>query len=203
MAEWWYNSTYDSSLEMTPFEALFGYKLVPLSLGPYLESVVPAASDMIQERNRIANCIKDNLAKAQQRMKYFADQHRTEREFAVVRKCLKLSAKFFGPFQVEEKIGSVAYKLKLPVGTKLHLVFHVSLLKKKLGPLQNRSTKLPELDTQDQCPLQPELILKRRAIMRGGQPVIQLLIKWNQLDYEEASWEDKSFIEHQFPTFQT
>ncbi|XP_071925878.1 uncharacterized protein [Coffea arabica] len=170
---------------------------------------------MIQERNRIAN-----LVKAQQRMKYFADQHRTEREFAVgdwvflklqpyrqqtvvVRKCLKLSAKYFGPFQVEEKVGSVAYRLKLPAGTKLHPVFHVSLLKKKLGPLQNSSTKLPELDTQDQCPLQPEIILKRRVILRGGQPVVQFLIKWDQLDYEEASWEDKSFIEHQFPTFQT
>ncbi|XP_071906144.1 uncharacterized protein [Coffea arabica] len=204
MAEWWYNSTYHSSLNMTPFEAPFGYKPVPLPMGTYLDSVVPAASNLLQKRNRISNCIKDNLANAQQRMKYFADQHRTERKFSIgdwvflklqpyrqqtmaVRKCLKLSAKYYGPFQVEEKVGSVAYKLKLPAGTRLHPVFHVSLFKKKIGPVQGSSTKLPEFDTQDQCPLQPEAILRRRVILRNGQPVIQFLIKWNQLEPEEAS----------------
>ena len=120
-----------------------------------------------------------------------------------VRKCLKLSAKYYGPFQKDKKIGAVAYKLKLTPGTRLPTVFHVSLLKKKLGPLQNSSPKLPKLDEHDQCPLKPEIILKRRVILRGGQPVVQFLIKWDQLDYEEASWEDKSFIEHQFPIFQT
>ena len=73
MAEWWYNSTYHSSLQMTPFEALFGYKPVPLPLGHYLDSVIPAASNLLQERNRISNYIRDNLATAQQRMNYFAD----------------------------------------------------------------------------------------------------------------------------------
>ena len=34
LAEWWYNSTYHSSLNMSPFEALFGYKPTPLPLGP-------------------------------------------------------------------------------------------------------------------------------------------------------------------------
>ena len=180
----------------------------------------PAASNLLQERNRISNCIRDNLAKAQQRMKYFADQHRSEREFSVgdwvflklqpyrqqtvaVRKCLKLSAKYYGPFQIEEKVGSVAYKLKLPADTRIHPVFHVSLLKKKLGLVQGSSTKLPEFDAQDQCPLQPESVMRRRVILRNGQPVIQFLIKWNQLKPEEASWEDKSFIERQFPAFQT
>ncbi|XP_071902588.1 uncharacterized protein [Coffea arabica] len=97
----------------------------------------------------------------------------------------------YDPFKIEEKVGSVTYKLKLPAGTKLHHVFHVSLIKKKLGPIQNNSPKLPELDTQDQCPLQPEAILKRRVILRDEKPIIQFLIKWNHLDYEEASWEDK------------
>ncbi|XP_071917200.1 uncharacterized protein [Coffea arabica] len=153
-------------------------------------------------------------------MKQYADQHRTERSFSVgdwiflklqpyrqqtiaVRKCLKLSAKYYGPFQVEEKIGAVAYRLKLPAGARLHPVFHVSLLKKKLGPVHSSSPDLPELDEYDQCPLKPETILKRRVIMREGRSVIQFLIKWNHLSYDEASWEDKTFIENQFPEFQT
>lgn len=83
LAEWWYNSTYHSSLDMTPFEALFGYKPIPLPLGPYMDSMVPAVSNMVQERSRISSCIKEHLAKAQQRMKHYADQHRTERSFSV------------------------------------------------------------------------------------------------------------------------
>ena len=220
LAEWWYNSSYHSSLQLTPFEALYGYKPPPLPLGPHLETIILAASHLLRERLRISSSIKDHLAKAQQRMKHFADQKRTEREFEVgdwvflklqpyrqqsvaIRKCLKLSARFYGPFQVEAKVGSVAYRLKLPAGARIHPVFHVSLLKKKLGPLQPVAATLPEPDDNDQCPLLPEQILRRRVIMRNGQTVIQYLIKWCQLGEEEASWEDQNFIHTQFPQFQS
>ena len=86
-------------------------------------------------------------------------------------------AKYYGPFQIEEKVGAVAYRLKLPPEARIHPVFHVSLLKKKIGPLQCSSSQLPELDERDQCPLKPEINLKRKVIMRNERPVIQFLIK--------------------------
>ena len=189
-------------------------------MGPYRDSIIPAATQVIQEKVRISASIREHLLKAQQRMKYFADRHRTERSFEVgelvflklqpcrqqtiaIRKNLKLAAKFYGPFEVEKKIGEVAYKLKLPPTAKIHPVFHVSLLKKRIGPPQQTSTTLPEFDLQDQCPLVPEMVLKRRAILRKSIPVVQYLIKWQQLEYDEASWEDKDFIEQQFPEFET
>jgi hypothetical protein len=47
--------------------------------------------------------------------------------------CQKLSPKFYGPYTILKCVGPVAYKLSLPNHFKLHLVFHVSFLKKVIA----------------------------------------------------------------------
>jgi hypothetical protein len=44
--------------------------------------------------------------------------------------CLKLAARYYGTFEILEKIGPVAYMLALPRSMRVHNVFHLSLLKK-------------------------------------------------------------------------
>ena len=122
LAELWYNTTFHSGLQATPFEALYGYKPTHVPLGPYQDTIIPGAKDLVQERIRISQSIREQLDKAQQRMTYFANQHRTERTLAVgdyvflklqpyrqqslaIRRSLKLAAKYFGPFEVLEKVG--------------------------------------------------------------------------------------------------
>ena len=51
----------------------------------------------------------------------------------VSRQNQKLSPKFYGPYEIIEKIGSVAYRFKLPVGAQIHPVIYVSQLKRKVG----------------------------------------------------------------------
>lgn len=151
-------------------------------------------------------------------MKYYADQRRTERSFdkgdwvflklqpyrqksLAIRTSFKLSVKFFGPYQVEEKVGEVTYKLKLPRHSKLHPVFHVSLLKKYVGNNPITTEELPDYDQEDVIVLTPEKVLQRRQINRDGVDIIQWLVQWKDMDKYEASWEDNNFVINQFPQF--
>ncbi|KAL2230104.1 UNVERIFIED_CONTAM: Transposon Ty3-G Gag-Pol polyprotein [Sesamum indicum] len=217
LAELWFNTNYHSGLKATPFQALYGYPPQQLPIGPYLQGHHSDVAELMQERTKVLQLLKENLQQAQQRMKHYADKKRTEREFQVgdevflklqpykqtsvsLRKQLKLSAKYFGPYKVLEKVGQVAYKLELPEGSKIHPVFHVSLLKKKIGSKYFPSVNLPELE-DEVFKIYPIAILGRRLIPRNNVGVPQVLIQWAHSNPEQATWEDYYVVAAKFPGF--
>ena len=98
------------------------------------------------------------------------------RQSAVVnRRCLKLSAKFFGPYRVVEKVGAVVYKLELPARSRFHPVFHVSQLKKHIGTRLTQST-LPISTEEGVVDKEPIKILDRRLVNKQGMAVTEVLV---------------------------
>ena len=55
----------------------------------------------------------------------------------------KLAKRFYGPFRIIRRIGSVAYDLELPPSARIHPVFHVSLLKECHGQPEVQVYPLP------------------------------------------------------------
>lgn len=111
----------------------------------------------------------------------------------------KLARKYCGPYEILDKVGSVAYKLKLPPGSRVHPVFHVSLLKKFIGDNPAPSNELPTIDDEGAIVLEPAAAVDIRWLKRGGKFVEQGLVHWRRLPIEEATWEDTALLKERFP----
>jgi len=90
----------------------------------------------------------------------------------------KLGLGYFGHFPIIQKIGTVAYELILPASAKIHLVFHVSLLKRCKGDHQEPYL-LPLLNNEFGPIVQPSRILDSQTIIRGDQHIVQVLLQWD------------------------
>ncbi|XP_076942471.1 uncharacterized protein LOC143612348 [Bidens hawaiensis] len=113
------------------------------------------------------------------------------------RKNQKLSKRFFGPYKILERIGKVAYRLELPPTSKIHPIFHVSLLKECNGTVHLPTDSLDKFEATE-VSLLPEAVMGSRTYADNKK---QLLIKWEKLPLEDVTWEDEVQMKQLYPFF--
>jgi hypothetical protein len=165
------------------------------------------AKQILQERQSRLVDLKHHLPAAQNRMKLQADKRRSDRRFQVGDRVLlklqpyvqqsvvsrpypKLALKYYGPYEILEKLGAAAYKLNLPEGSLIHPVFHVSQLKLFTPNYSQVFAELPLLLDLASQQLQPERMLERRLVKKGNQAIPQVKVKWVNIPEASATWED-------------
>lgn len=135
LAEYWYNTSYHTSIKMSPYQALYGISPQLPTLPPITPSVA-AVEELLRERAKMNATLQERLTVAQNRMKQQAYAKRSERKFntgdwvylriqpyrqsTLAKRCShKLTARYYGPYCITKKIGKVAYKLQLPPECKI------------------------------------------------------------------------------------
>lgn len=83
MAEWWFNTTFHSSLQTTLYKILYWHDPIQSNISATPGTNIAAVEDMLTEKRQQTEILKENLAKARQRIKSDADKGRTERRFNI------------------------------------------------------------------------------------------------------------------------
>jgi hypothetical protein len=130
LAEFAYNNSYQASLKMAAFEALYGRRCrTPLNWSQVGERTL-FGPNLVQEGEEKVSVIRENLRAAQMRRKSYHDKAKAPREFEVGNYVYpkvsptkgvqrlglkgKLAPRYIGPYEVTEKFGTVAYHIRLP-----------------------------------------------------------------------------------------
>ncbi|KAL4556869.1 hypothetical protein LXL04_035035 [Taraxacum kok-saghyz] len=217
LAEFWYNTSFHSSIKMTPFKAMYGQDVSAIHEYTPGTNTTASIDASLEEHQRINDLLKFSLSQARNKMINTANKKRCAKEFQVgefvylrlrnyrqhsveARTNQKLSKRFYGPYKILERIGPIAYRLQLPDQSRVHPVFHVSLLKHSNS--QEVANDFPSewLSDLTQTDPYPETILQQRHPTTNST---QVLVKWLNTDDSEATWEELSDLHLRFPNFTT
>ncbi|XP_070030267.1 uncharacterized protein [Nicotiana sylvestris] len=192
LAEFAYNNNYQSSIQMASCEALYGrWYWSPVG----------------------------RFEPAQSRQKSYADRKVREVAYMVGEKVLlrispmkgvmrfrkkaKLSPWFIGPIEILKRIGEVAYELALPPSLSgVHLVFHVSMLRKYVGDLSHvLDFSTLQLDSDKTYSVESMAILDRQVRKLRSKNISSLKVQWRGQVVGEARWETEREMRSKYPQF--
>ena len=173
--------------------------------------------DLIRDTSEKVILIRQRLLTAQSRQKSYADVRHRPLEFevgdhvflkvmpkrGVVRfgKRGKLSSRFIGPFEILERVGTIAYRLALPPSMSgIHEVFHVSMLRKYTpDPAHVVDWGQIEVDTDGTFEEGPVCILDSRDQVLRRKIVRLVGVLWRHYGVEESTGECKDPMRATYP----
>ncbi|KAL5786007.1 hypothetical protein ACOSQ2_008399 [Xanthoceras sorbifolium] len=216
LIEFGYNNSFQTSITMAPYEALYGRKCrTPLCWTELGEDKL-VGPDVIRQTEEKVKIIKDRLKAASDRQKSYADRKRRDIEYVVGdrvflkvspwKKILrfgkkgKLSQRFIGPYEIIERVGPVTYRLALPLELeKIHDVFHVSMLRRyRSDPSHKVQTEAIEIQPDLTYEEEPVEILDREIKELRNKKIPLVKILWRNHNVEEATWESEEVMRQQY-----
>ncbi|GJX61087.1 putative reverse transcriptase domain-containing protein [Tanacetum coccineum] len=189
LIEFSYNNSYHTSVKCAPFEALYGRKC----RSPVIWTEVGESQLIGPElvRKPLEFTIGDRVLLNVSPWK------------RVVRfgKKGKLAPWYVGPFEIVERVGKVAYRLKLPQKLScVHDTFHVSNLKKCLAE-PDVHVPLDEIEIDENLYFveEPIEIVERdvKKLKRRRIPLVK--VRWNSQQGAEYTWEREDQFRNKYP----
>jgi hypothetical protein len=220
LAEFSYNNSYQASLKMAPFDALYGCRCrTPLNWSEAGERTL-FGPELVKEAEERVQVIRENLKMAQMRQKSYHDKGTAPRHFEVGDYVYlkvsptngvqrfgvngKLAPRYIGPYEVIEVCGPVAYHIQLPERfSVVHNVFHVTQLKKRMPVSENK------IITEANAWIEPDFsliehplkVLDQKERKTRRQTVRMYKIQWSHHTEEEAMWETEDYLNTKYPGF--
>ena len=206
LMEFAYNNTIHTSTGKAPFEIIYGKPLLlPIMV---TKEKIFAADEFISDFESSYTQVKRAITRSQEKQKREADKHRRNLalnvgQYVLLRfekarlkkrqeqgKVVKLSPRYYGPFQIIERVNDLTFRLDLPSTWKIHNAFHVSLLKPFVGdpPVISVQEYPPEVDEIEEI-LQPEQIIHHSdRQLKSGRLHRKFLVKFKNYTILDAQW---------------
>jgi hypothetical protein len=197
------------------FEALHGRKCNTIVSWDNPTDRAVIGPDLLKEMEDHMAKIKHNLKSAQDRQKSYADRNKVFKDFKVgehmflkvkekrssirLGSCPKLVAKYCGPFEILEKIGSIAYMLSFLSSMRVHNVLHVSLLKKYVhDPNHIIDWNVIQVEHEGDFRVEPVRILDWKFKVLRNKAVGLVKVQWTCYGPEYATWEHEENMQAQY-----
>lgn len=213
LVEFAYNNTRHSSTQKTPFEIMYGKSILPPIMRT--QDKILAADQFIHDYEKAYQQVKEAIFKAQEKQAKSANKRRREANFEEGDWVLikfdqrrlrskkgkeklypKLAPRYYGPFQIYQKVNDNAYKVKLPSNWHIHDTFNISCLKSFIGsaPEYPETEDPPEVEDGDEI-LEPDMILYHRDKKgKDGKMQRSFLLKFKNYPNTDAKWMNAEYF---------
>ncbi|GKC30101.1 hypothetical protein Tco_1037395 [Tanacetum coccineum] len=208
---------YHASIRCASFEALYGRKCRSPILWAEIGEGSLIGPELVQETTDKVVVIKEKRKAARDRQKSYADNMCKPLEFEVGDRVMlkvlpwkgvvsfgkkgKLSPRYVGPFEILERIGPVAYRLRLSEELSgVHDTFHVLNLKKCLA---DASLHVPldeiKVDKTLRFVKEPVEIMDREIKSLKRSKISLVKVRWNSKRGPEFTWEREDYMKSKYP----